>query len=199
VRYVALGDSYTLGVSVSPSERWPEQLVQRLAEGDAGLLDLVHNLAVERHTSADLVREQLPRLNEVHAEFVSLLVGAEDIVQDVPENAFAENVAAILDELRGRLAANRLLTVAIPDFTVGPGAAELGDPARNSAAIARANEIVGEAAAARGVAFVAEPFAISREAVEDRALIAPDGLHPSGAQYARWADAIAPVVERLLG
>jgi acyl-CoA thioesterase-1 len=198
LRYVALGDSYTLGSSVSSDERWPDQLASRLPGDGPGPLELLENLAEERHTSADLIRDQLPRLNELDAEFVSLLIGAEDVVQDVPENAYAGNVATILDELLGRLPATRLLAVAIPDFTVAPRAEELGDPARNSAAVARANDIMGEASQMLGVAFVSEPFAISREAIEDAALIAADGLHPSGAQYARWVDAIAPVVERLL-
>ena len=43
-----------------------------------------------------------------------------------------------------------------------------------------------------------EIFEISQEALEDLTLVADDGLHPSGAQYRRWVDAIAPVVEDLL-
>ena len=51
--------------------------------------------------------------------------------------------------------------------------------------------------AERGIAFV-DIFDISREAATDRSLVADDGLHPSGAQYARWVDRIRPVVEGLL-
>ena len=32
----------------------------------------------------------------------------------------------------------------------------------------------------------------------DRSLVAADGLHPSGAQYALWVERIRPVVEGLL-
>jgi lysophospholipase L1-like esterase len=39
---------------------------------------------------------------------------------------------------------------------------------------------------------------ISLEAADDRSLVADDGLHPSGAQYARWIERIAPAVERLI-
>ena len=31
LRYVALGDSYTIGTSVGEEDRWPNQLVRRLA------------------------------------------------------------------------------------------------------------------------------------------------------------------------
>ena len=35
---------------------------------------------------------------------------------------------------------------------------------------------------------------ISREADTDLSLVAEDGLHPSGAMYARWAEAALPIV-----
>lgn len=42
MRYVALGDSYTIGTSVNDGERWPNQLVARLADTD---VELAGNLA----------------------------------------------------------------------------------------------------------------------------------------------------------
>jgi lysophospholipase L1-like esterase len=45
---------------------------------------------------------------------------------------------------------------------------------------------------------VPEIYDISQAAATDRSLVAADGLHPSGAQYALWVDVIAPVVEPLL-
>ena len=62
MRYVALGDSYTIGTSVPPAERWPDQLVAALG-GDAGPLDLVANLGVNGYTSADLIRDEMPALD----------------------------------------------------------------------------------------------------------------------------------------
>ena len=49
----------------------------------------------------------------------------------------------------------------------------------------------------RGIAFV-DIFDLSRRAAMDPSLVANDGLHPSGAQYALWVDRIGPVVRRLL-
>jgi lysophospholipase L1-like esterase len=57
---------------------------------------------------------------------------------------------------------------------------------------------MSELASGRGVRTV-DILDISLEAASDRSLVAEDGLHPSGAQYARWVDRIAPVVEGLLG
>jgi lysophospholipase L1-like esterase len=39
---------------------------------------------------------------------------------------------------------------------------------------------------------------VSLAAAHDRSLIAGDGLHPSGAQYALWVDRLAPIVSGLL-
>jgi acyl-CoA thioesterase I len=197
VRYVALGDSYTIGTSVAEAERWPNQLVARLRDDDIDL-ELVENLGVNGYTSADLIRDELPRLNELDPEFVSLQIGVNDVVQGVPENAYLDNVATILDELLGRVRADRIVCVATPDHTITPQGAAFGDPVQQSAAIEHANDRMREACEARGIAHVPEIFELSREAATDPLLVADDGLHPSGDQYRRWVDAIAPVVRGLL-
>jgi lysophospholipase L1-like esterase len=194
VRYVALGDSYTIGTSVSPAETWPQQLVDR----SGGQLILSGNLATNAFTSEDLILHQLPQLDSVTPELVSVLIGVNDVVQGVPESTYATNVAFILDDLLGRLAANRIVAVATPDYTVTPMGAAFGNPDRMRAAIDRFNSVFQLAAARRNVAFVPEIFAISKEAADDPSLVAQDGLHPSGAQYALWVDAIEPVVQAMV-
>lgn len=194
VRYVALGDSYTIGTSVAEAERFPNQLAARIAG-----LELVANPAVNGHTSRDLIEEELPALEAMRPELVTLLVGVNDVVQGVPERQYAANVTLILEELLTLLPAERIVCVATPDYTVTPQGAAYGDPEQQRAAIRRVNEVLGEACASRGIRFVPEIFEISREAADDPSLVADDGLHPSGAQYARWVEAIAPVVEEALG
>lgn len=194
MRYVALGDSYTIGTSVAESESWPNQLVRRL-DGSPGL-ELIANLGVNGYTSGDLIRDELPRLDGLKTDFVSVLIGVNDVVQQVGLAAYAANVAAILDDLLARLPERRILAIATPDYTVTPQGAAFGDPKRQSAAIQRVNDALHKAAMARKIRFVPEIFELSRSA--GRSLVAADGLHPSGAQYALWADAIAPAVGELL-
>ena len=69
LRYVALGDSYTIGTSVSSAESWPSQLAAR----EPGL-DLVANLGVNGYTSADLIADELPRLGGLAPDFVTVKV-----------------------------------------------------------------------------------------------------------------------------
>ena len=197
MRYVALGDSYTIGTSVLPAERWPNQLVAALSPASP-TLDLIANLGVNGYTSADLVRDEMPALDDLRPEFITLLIGVNDVVQGVARATYAANVAAILDALLERLPSVGIVTVATPDYTVTPAGADYGDPRQQHDAIVAANATMARLAAERGVAYV-DIFDLSLRAADDRSLVADDGLHPSGAQYALWVERILPVVEALIG
>ena len=196
MRYVALGDSYTIGTSVAPVDRWPDQLVAAIGPG-LPILDLVANLGVNGYTSADLIRDELPALADLDPDVVTVLIGVNDVVQGVPTATYEANIVTILDALLARLRPDRIVTVAIPDYTATPSGADYGDPTQQHHAIIANNAIMERLSAERGIAFV-DIFDISLAAVSDRSLVADDGLHPSGVQYGRWVERIAPVVEGLL-
>ena len=193
VRYVALGDSYTVGTSVTAAESWPSQLVERVPE-----LDLVGNIAVNGYTSDDMIKEELPQLDRLRPELVTVLIGVNDVVQRVSDLQYAGNVAVILEELLTRMPPERIVGVATPDYTLTPRGAAFGEPDQQSDAIVRFNAILREACETRRIRFVPDVFEISQTVMDDPSLVAADGLHPSGSQYAVWADAIAPVVSELL-
>jgi acyl-CoA thioesterase-1 len=197
LRYVALGDSYTIGTATRrAAERWPDQLVARLGTL-APALELGANLGVNGFTSRDVIEVELPKLPALEAGFVTVLVGVNDVVQGVPEATYRENVMLILDELLSRLPPSRLLVVTTPDYTVTPRGGDFGDSTHQAAQIRRFNTAIAELASERGISVV-DIHDLSLEAATDRSLVADDGLHPSGAQYARWVDRIAPVVEDLI-
>jgi acyl-CoA thioesterase-1 len=196
LRYVALGDSYTIGTAVAEPERWPNQLVDVLG-GPAGPLRLVANLAVNGFTSGDVIAVELPRLDELRPGFVTLLIGVNDVVQGVPDALYRANLETIFDDLLRRVPADHLLAVTTPDYTVTPAGADYGDPEARRAGIVRANVTMDEVAGSRGVAVV-DILDLSQRAATDRSLVAADGLHPSGAQYTLWVERIAPVVRDLL-
>jgi acyl-CoA thioesterase-1 len=197
MRYVALGDSYTIGTAVPAAASWPARLAAALG-GDPPTLALTANLGVDGYTTADLIRDELPAVDGLAPEFASLLIGVNDVVQGIPVAIYQVNVATILDRLLGLLPGDRIVTVAIPDYTVTPAGGDYGDPRERRDGIMAANRTMEQLTADRGIAYV-DIFDISGEAATDRSLVAPDGLHPSGDQYRRWVERIAPVVERLLG
>jgi acyl-CoA thioesterase-1 len=199
LRYVALGDSYTIGTAVDPAVSWPAQLVAALtgSPGPRVSLELVANLAVNGRTSAGLVREQLPSLRRWQPEFVTVLIGVNDVVQGVRPSRYEVNLRTIFVALLGALRPNRIVTVGIPDYTATPHGADYGDPVQQSREIEAFNAIMAATSADRGVRHV-DVLDLSRRAATDRSLVAADGLHPSGAQYALWVERIAPVVKSLL-
>lgn len=196
LRYVALGDSYTIGTSVEPADRWPTRLVAALA-GPPPALELVANLGVNGYTSGDLIRDELPAIGALAPGFASVLIGVNDVVQGVPAATYAAHVDQILDTLLARLQPDRIVTVAIPDYTVTPAGADYGDPRARHEGIVANNALMARQSAARGIPFV-DIFDLSRRAAVDRSLVADDGLHPSGRQYALWVGRVAPVVAELL-
>ncbi len=197
IRYVALGDSYTIGTAVRAEERWPNRLVDALG-GAPPRLELMANLGVNGFTSVDVIRVELPELDRLRPEFATLLIGVNDVVQGVPIARYEANVEVILGALLDRLPPHRIVAVATPDYTVTPAGADYGDPLRQHDGIVAANDALARLVRAHGIEFV-DIFDLSLRARDDRSLVADDGLHPSGAQYATWVERIAPVVAGLLG
>lgn len=192
LRYVALGDSFTIGTSVAERERWPNQLVTREPR-----LELVANLAVNGFTSRDVIEVELPQLDALRPQFLTILIGVNDVIQGIPADTYRRNVVRILDDAVDRVGAGRVLVVTTPDYTVTPSGGDYGDPAQQAAGIRDYNAIIREIARAAGIAVV-DIHDISLAAATDLSLVAVDGLHPSGGQYARWVERIVPVVDALL-
>jgi lysophospholipase L1-like esterase len=198
LRYVALGDSYTIGTATeAPTERWPDQLVAAV-RATSTPLDLVANLGVNGYTSHDVLEVEVPALDAHRPEFASILIGVNDVVQGVTPATYRRNAAAILDALLRRLSPNRIIAVATPDYTVTPQGAAYGDPEEQAAGIRTNNATLRELAEDRGIAWI-DIHDLSLRAAADPTLVASDGLHPSGAQYALWVERIRPVVEQALG
>jgi lysophospholipase L1-like esterase len=192
LRYVALGDSYTIGTSVTEAERFPNQLLAKVPQ-----LDLVANLGVNGFTSRDLIEIELPKLAALEPDVVTLLIGVNDVVQDVPVSTYEDNVVRILPELVTLVGADHVVVVTIPDYTVTPQGGAFGDRGQQSAGIRANNALMMQLATGFGITVV-DIYDISLEAGTDRSLVASDGLHPSGIQYARWVERIAPALETIL-
>ena len=197
---VALGDSYTIGTGLrDAADRYPDRLVAALeGTGRPPMLELVANLGVNGYATADVIRDELPAFDRLAPGFATVLIGVNDVVQRVSPDRYEANVVTILDRLLARLAPDRIVAIAIPDYTVTPRGGDYGDPDRQRRAIVANNAAMARLAGARGLAFV-DIFDISQRAVTDRDLVAGDGLHPSGAQYGLWVERLAPVVRGLLG
>jgi lysophospholipase L1-like esterase len=187
---------------VPEAQAWPQQLVAKLASeaGTAGHeppLELVGNLAISDFTTRDVIAIELPQLESLRPEVCSLLIGTNDILHGVGEDEFARNLNVILDAVEALVGRSQTFGVTSGNFSVAPAGPDHCDPREFTPQIRAYNRIFFEVCGARGIP-VADIYDISFEGGGDPTLIASDGIHPSGAQYALWVERIAPVVRLLL-
>lgn len=198
LRYLGLGDSYTIGEGVVPGERWPVQLAARL-RADGVALNEPRVVAQTGWTVSELSAAMDAEALEPAYDLVTLLIGVNDQYRRGEAGAYAVELRAMLVRavsLAGSRA-ERVILVSIPDWGVAAFAAE--DP-RGAAAIGSAinafNAVARDEARRAGVAFV-DITGVSR-APAHRAQLVADRLHPSAAQYRAWAERVLPVARAAL-
>jgi len=190
IRYVALGDSYTIGTGLTEErQNFPSLLAKKLSE-ESGIEVALVNLGVNGYTTTDLIREELPVALGLRPELVTILIGANDLVQGSDEANYRTRLSAIYDTLGSMgLAAKRVLALSIPDFSELPGAAPFGSAGELRSRIDTFNDVAQSEAASRGFRYV-DITAVSREGGDTSDWVAADGLHPGPAQHRAIADRI---------
>ena len=197
IRYVAIGDSYSIGEGASPNDSWPALLTRHL--NDKGLhVDLVANLSRTGWTTEQAIDRELPVFVAAKPNFATLQIGVNDWVQGVDENSFRKRFTSLVDRMLEVLPnKDRLLVATIPDFGVTPTGPRYARGRNISEGLTRLNQIITEEATKRGV-HVVDVFPLSKQMGDDPSLVAADGLHPSAKEYAAWEKIIFPVVFELL-
>src|SRR5207245_7257551 len=119
---MALGDSYTIGTGLTDeSQNCPSLLAKKLSE-ESGIEVALVNLGVNGYTTTDLIREELPIARRLRPELVTILIGANDIVQGSAESAYRTRLAEIYDALVAlELPATNVLAASTPVFSALPG------------------------------------------------------------------------------
>ena len=197
IRYVAIGDSYSIGEGASPEQSWPAILTRHLNEN--GLhVDLVANPSVTGWTTQQAIDRELPIFVQSKPTFATLQIGVNDWVQGVDEKTFRKRFAFLLDQILSVLPNKKnLLVVTIPDFGVTRTGPKYARGRNISEGLARFNQIVAEEAKKRGLKVV-DVFELSKKMGTDPSLVGADGLHPSAKEYAEWEKIIFPIALDLL-
>jgi lysophospholipase L1-like esterase len=197
IRYVAIGDSYSIGEGASPDQSWPAVLTRHL-KAQGSQVDLVANPSVTGWTSQQAIDRELPIFIQSKPTFATLQIGVNDWVQGVDETTFRKRFASLVDQMLAVLPnKDRLLIVTIPDFSVTPTGARYSRGRNISEGLTRFNEIINDEAKKRGLKVV-DVFPTSKAMRRDPSLIAADGLHPSAKEYAEWETLIIPIAFELL-
>jgi len=195
--FLALGDSYTIGESVSPTERFPAQTVSMLM--DSIQFSTPEYIAVTGWTTGNLLNSinSVPPTRSGY-DFVSLLIGVNNQYQGRSLAEYRTEFTNLLN-IAIRYAGNRpsrVTVLSIPDWSVTPFAAGR-DTASIRAQIDAFNAANKEITLANGVQYI-NITASTRMALTDRSLLAADGLHPSGKAYKEWATFLATYIRSVL-
>ena len=192
IRYLALGDSYTVGEGVATRDCWPFLLARQLRRHGMAIDD-PHIVAVTGWSTDELAAGIDAAALTPPYDLVSLQIGVNNQYRGRPPGEYRSQFAALLARaitLTGGHACH-VVVLSIPDWGVTRFAREQArDPLRIAHELDVFNAIARDETARAGARFV-DITGISRQHPQ---LVADDGLHPSAAHYALWATAVLPVV-----
>lgn len=195
MRFLALGDSYTIGEGVAEEERWPVRLAALLREEGVSVAD--PEIIATTGWTTDELSDGIDRANpQGPYALVTLLIGVNNQYRGRGVEEYREQFRELLGRAVGFAGgeAGRVVVVSIPDWGTTPFAAGR-DRAQIAAEIDRFNA-VNRAEAEQGGARWVDVTAHSRSSSAD---VAGDGLHPGPASYDAWARVALPAARAALG
>lgn len=194
MRYLALGDSYTIGTGASSdAHNYPSILAARLTKATGKKIG-VTNPAVNGFTTLDLIAHELGYVNKLKPQLVSILIGVNDLVQGRTLDQYRSSLVKIYDAVGAlQLGPGRVVAISIPNWSVVPAAATFGAPDHLKRVTDTFNELAQREAETRGFTWV-DITAVSTSGTGSARWISSDQLHPGDPQYAKWADVIWEVV-----
>jgi len=184
LRFLALGDSYTIGEGVPAQESWPQQLADSV--GELGVVTEELKIIARTGWRTDNLLNAIDVENpQPNYNLVSLLIGVNNQFQGVDFEIYPQEFRTLLETaiaFAGGDTSN-VFVLSIPDYGFTPFG--LSDQDFISAEIDKYNDVNREIAREMGVAYF-YITAISREVINKPEYLAPDNLHPSGEMYAEW-------------
>jgi len=192
IRYVAIGDSYTVATGIQEKDSWPSQLTQKLKS--AGIkIDLIEILGLRGATSKQTLNEVMPLLKSLDPGFITLLIGVNDWIREgISNRKFKIRMKNLIDEIQSNLPPPRkLLLITIPDFSCSPQKKNWGYGKSATNGITRLNKILKTEAALRDL-FIVDIYPLSQNLCSQAGMFSDDGIHPSALQYSKWVDLIFP-------
>jgi lysophospholipase L1-like esterase len=193
-KYLALGDSYTIGQGVLESERFPAQIVSLLP----ARIRKPEYIAVTGWTTANLINainDQNPR---GPYDLVTLLIGVNDQYQGVDTATYRTRFTQLLQravQLAGAKPTH-VFVLSIPDYSATPFVPQ-ADKQRVAREIDLFNAINRQITTQSNITYV-DITPSTRQVATNASLIASDGLHPSGMEYKKWAEMLAPLIKQVL-
>lgn len=186
--YLALGDSYTIGEQIPIYESFPYQLVQLLRASKVEI-SAPEIIAKTGWTTDELIAGISEQELLFSYDYITLLIGVNNQYRGLSAEDFSIKFRELVYIAKGLCSKHtQLITLSIPDWGRTPFA-EGKDRDKIGEDIDAFNHICREISADNGITFInlTESY---RKDVSNPEFVAPDGLHPSGKEYAKWAGEI---------
>ncbi|MCF6129236.1 SGNH/GDSL hydrolase family protein [Flavobacterium sp. AS60] len=191
-KYLALGDSYTIGESVCETCRFPVQLKDSIGKYlNANDTFQVKIIATTGWTTTNLKSAIAAENPTNDYDLVTLLIGVNNQYQHQPfslyEQEFPELVNTAIQKAKGDK--NNVIVVSIPDYAFTP----FGNGNTTiSTEIDNYNAFAENYCNANNITFITITD-ITRLGLVQPELVATDGLHPSSVAYAKFVERLLPV------
>ena len=197
MRYLALGDSYTIGESVDQAFTFPFQLVAKL-KNEAGI-EIVKTKVIAKTgwTTADLIKGIRSAKPKAEYDLVTLLIGVNNQYRGYDVEIYKNELQSLINQSIGfaKGKASNVVVVSIPDYGCTPFGKEMAE--KIDTELKQYNLISKELAFKNGLHWV-DIYEASKKACSNPELIAADNLHPSESMYALWVNDIFPVAIAIL-
>lgn len=197
IKYLALGDSYTIGESVTEQGRWPIQLSDSLQKRGIESTE-VSIIARTGWTTAELQKGISENPPQPPYDLVSLLIGVNNQFRGYDIEIYRSEFRELLEQAIGfaNNDSSNVFVVSIPNYGVTPFGQTRGeDKIRQE--LLEYDVIAKEIASEYGIPFI-NITPISEKAKTDTSLIASDKLHPSSSMYSEWVHEMLPTVLSIL-
>jgi lysophospholipase L1-like esterase len=197
-KYLALGDSYTIGQSVCESCRFSIQLqdsiIKYIKVDDSFQTQIIAQTGWTTTNLKTAIASQNPENN---FDLVTLLIGVNNQYQNTPftvyEQEFPELVATAIQKAQGKK--EKVIVISIPDYAYTP----FGNVNTTiSTQIAAYNAFAENYCITNNISFV-NITDITRLGLTQTNLVANDGLHPSTIAYTKFVERILPKAKIKLG
>ncbi len=187
VKYVSMGDSLTAGVGVDSIEKSYPYLVAKKISKEFPDVELI-DLGVPGAGADDVFRVELPMAVKENPDYVTLLVGINDIHDHVSKDKFKKQYEQILDTLLSKTTAKIVILnvpyLGAPNLIVFPYSNFYDGETRQF------NLIIKQLAEKKNLPLV-DLFTSSKIFQSDPArYYSPDLFHPNEAGYRIWGDLI---------
>ncbi|GAA4077508.1 SGNH/GDSL hydrolase family protein [Flavobacterium cheonanense] len=198
IKYLALGDSYTIGQSVCETCRFPIQLQNELKNYLTSKDVFITNIIAQTGWTTTNLKSAIASQNPTNDyDLVTLLIGVNNQYQNRPfslyEQEFPELVNIAIDKAKG-IKAN-VIVVSIPDYAYTP----FGNGNTTiSMQIDAYNAFAENYCIQNNITFV-NITDITRQGLIQPNLVAIDGLHPSELAYSKFVERIFPKAKMVLG